>query len=98
MVVLNRKSPSKCTGYLRMFNDVEEDYVLYYFSLEDGILSCFERETVLGSKIGSEAFGDPISMEGFLMETPSKDRILICEQLKKHEVLYKVQYSYSRLA
>ena len=81
-----------------MFNDVEEDYVLYYFSLEEGILSCFERETVLGSKIGSEAFGDPISMEGFLMETPSKDRILICEQLKKHEVLYKVQYSYSRLA
>jgi hypothetical protein len=63
-----------------MFTETDEQFAYYYFELVDGMLSCYVKETFLGSRIGEELFGDPIDLKGYILQTPAEDRILLCEE------------------
>lgn len=74
--------PAPCVGSLNMFNEDSEDFVIYFFELRAGKLSCYERETFSGSRIGDKStlIGDELDLIRYVLEDPSKERLLLYQE------------------
>lgn len=65
-----------------MFNEDSEDFITYFFELRAGKLSCFEKETSPGSRVGDKTtlVGDEIDLVRYVLEEPSKERLLLYQE------------------